>query len=66
MWIARCKDESLMAFNEKPDNDNFDYFGHENIESENFTDYGVKLPAWADIGLTGKHIDFEDGPIEIN
>ena len=66
MWIARCKDKSLMAFNKKPDNDNFDYFGHENIESEIFTDYGVELPTWADTNLIGKHIDFDDGPIEIN
>ena len=49
-----------MAFNNKPDNDNFDYFGRGE------TDYGVELPTWADTKLIGRHIDFEDGAIEVN
>lgn len=65
MWIARCKNNCLLAFNDKPDNDNFDYFGHGSAESEIFTDYGVELPACADFKLLGKHIVFSDGPIEI-
>ena len=66
MWIARCKDKSLIAFNNKPDNDNFDYFEYRSVEMEFFTDFGVELPTWADINLIGRHIDFDDGPIEIN
>ena len=66
MWIARCKDKSLLAFDTKPLQDGFDYYVRRSYELEEFTDYGVELPTWADAKLIGKHIEFEDGPIEIN
>lgn len=66
MWIARCRDKTLMAFNTKPKHDNFDYYVEGSCESEDFTDYGVELPTWVDVKLIGKHIEFENGAIEIN
>ena len=66
MWIARCRDKTLMAFNTKPIDDRFDYYVEGSRESEDFTDYGVELPTWADVKLIGKHIEFENGAIEIN
>lgn len=65
MWIARCRDKSLMAFNTKPLQDNFDYYVRGNYESEDFTDYGVELPTWVDVKLIGKHIEFEDGAFRV-
>ena len=66
MWIARCRDKSLRAFNTKPKDDGFDYYVEVSYESENFTDCGVELPTWADVKLIGKYIEFENGAIEIN
>lgn len=66
MWIARCRDKTLMAFNTKPIDDSFDYYVEGSRESEDFTDYGVELPTWADVKLIGKHIEFENGAFEIN
>ena len=65
MWIARCRDKSLLAFNTKPLQDGFDYYVMGNYESEDFTDYGVELPTWVDVKLIGKHIEYEDGAFRV-
>lgn len=66
MWIARNRSNDLVAFNDKPENSGSDYFRCECTESEVYINDGVELPSDADEKLFGKHIEFEDGAIEIN
>lgn len=65
MWMARNRNNALVAFNDEPMFDGYDYYRSEQVESEDFTDYGVELPTWADEKLIGKHIDYDDGTFEI-
>ena len=64
-WIARNRNNTLVVFNDKPVFDGFEYYREEVVESENFIDYGVELPSDADEKLIGRHIDWTDGPVEI-
>lgn len=65
-WIARNRNNTLIVFNDEPVFDGYDYYRDESVESEDFTDYGVELPTWADEKLIGKHIDWKDGPVKID
>ena len=64
-WIARNRDNTLVVFNDEPVFDGYDYYRDEVVESEDFTDYGVELPSDADEKLIGKHISWEDNPVEL-
>lgn len=64
-WIARNRDNTLVVFNDEPVFDGYDYYRDEAVESEDFTDYGVELPSDADVRLIGRHITWEDEPVEI-
>lgn len=65
-WIARNRNNTLVVFNDEPVFDRYDYYRDEQVESEDFTDYGVELPPDADEKLIGKHIDWTDGPVKID
>ena len=65
-WIARNIDNTLVVFDNKPVFDGYKYYRDEQIESEDFTDYGVELPLDADEKLIGKHIDWTDEPVKID
>lgn len=64
-WLARNRNNTIVVFNDRPLFGRYTYYREEQVESEDFTDLGVSLPSDADEKLIGKHITWEDGPVEI-
>lgn len=64
--IARDKvDATLRVFENKPELSCFDIWSREDLSSIIGVTLGVSLPSNADEKLIGKHITWEDEPIEI-
>lgn len=67
-WIVRNKDEVLLISNNKPERINHRYWGF-NVETVMNDEYAdttfIKLPSDADELLIGRHITWEDEPVEI-
>ena len=65
-WIARDKvDATLRVFENKPELSCFGIWSREDLSSIIGVTLGVSLPSNADEKLIGKHITWEDEPIEI-
>ena len=65
-WIARDKvDATLRVFENKPELTCFGIWSREDLSSIIGVTLGVPLPSNADEKLIGKHIIWEDGPVEI-
>lgn len=65
-WIARDKvDATLRVFENKPELSCFGIWSREDLSSIIGVTLGVSLPSNADEKLIGKHITWEDGPVEI-
>ena len=65
-WIARDKvDATLRVFENKPELSCFGIWSREDLSSTIGVTLGVSLPSNADEKLIGKHITWEDEPIEI-
>lgn len=65
-WLARNEmDAVLNVFNNKPRLSSFGIWASEDFCNYNRVTLGVSLPSDADEKLIGKHITWEDEPIEI-
>ena len=65
-WIAWDKvDATLRVFENKPELSCFGIWSREDLSSIIGVTLGVSLPSNADEKLIGKHITWEDEPIEI-
>ena len=66
-WLARDKDETLGIFGEKPTRDNFGRWRTDAYIAFNVydDDFGIGLPTGADEKLIGRHIAWDDEPVEI-
>lgn len=64
-WIARDSDETLGIFGEKPTRDKFGRWRTDVAFNVYDDDFGIGLPSDADEKLIGKHITWDDEPVEI-
>lgn len=67
-WMVRNNDGTLLISNNKPKRVNHRYWGF-NVETVMNDEYAdttfIKLPSDADERLIGRHITWEDEPVEI-
>lgn len=77
-WIARNEDKRLLVFNKKPSRSSrynsktekemgiWAFISSNIFDSHQFDDCtSIELPSNADEKLIGKHINWEDEPVEI-
>lgn len=66
-WIARNAgvNQLLHVFDDIPHREINSWCYDDSIEGESFTFFGVELPSDADEKLIGRHITWEDEPIEL-
>lgn len=67
-WIVKNSNGTLLISNNKPERINHRYWGFniETVMNDEFADTTfVKLPSGADEKLIGRHINWEDEPVEI-
>ena len=67
-WIVRNSNGALRISNNKPERINHRYWGFsvENVMNDEYADITfIKLPFDADTKLIGRHLTWEDEPVEI-
>lgn len=66
-WIARNKDGILNIFEKEVNSDKYGRWRHNELIAFNVYDdnFGIILPSDADEKLIGRHLTWEDEPVEI-